>query len=245
MLLVVQNASFTWVSRARNSGSDWYHAFAAVFSNGVWFAAFFFTFEGITLIREAGDTGLAVTLGLIYVIATVTGSVSSGMFLRKFVEKGKRRVGHYEKLNESLMSLATNVRILMEANTPEKLRELDERLMQFEVDAGPTEPMEEIDFEGERATARVLTGPGSAIYRIVGPEAAAEARGLAMRNIDAQEAQVGLQETPAASALRRVLDENPEAVQELGRRVSPDLQEYVREREERETRFQGGGCVGD
>ncbi len=97
LLLVVQNASFTWVSRARNSGSDWYHAFAAVFSNGVWFAAFFFTFEGITQIRDSGNLTLAVVLGLIYVVATVTGSVSAGMFLRTYVERGKRKVGHYEE----------------------------------------------------------------------------------------------------------------------------------------------------
>jgi hypothetical protein len=35
LLLVLQNAAFTWVSRARNSGSIGYHAIAAVFSNGI------------------------------------------------------------------------------------------------------------------------------------------------------------------------------------------------------------------
>ncbi len=144
-LLVAQNACFTWTSRARNSGSDWYHALAAVFSNGVWFAAFFYTFAGIEIIRETGDTLTAVGLGALYIVATVVGSVTSGWFLRTYVEKGKRRVGHY---------------------------------------AGPTE---EIDFEEERAMARVLTGPASAIYRVEGPDAAAEARRRTLRKIDLQE----------------------------------------------------------
>ncbi len=41
ILLIVQNAAFTLVSRARNSGSYSYHALAAVFSNGIWFASQF------------------------------------------------------------------------------------------------------------------------------------------------------------------------------------------------------------
>lgn len=40
--LIAQNAAFTWVSRARNSGSLGYHAFAACFSNGIWIVSMFF-----------------------------------------------------------------------------------------------------------------------------------------------------------------------------------------------------------
>jgi hypothetical protein len=189
LLLIVQNASFTWVSRARNSGSDWYHAIAAVFSNGVWFAAFFYTFAGIEIIRETGSTATAVGLGALYIVATVAGSVSSGMFLRRFVEKGKRRVGHYEKVTNALLGTQAAVETLVQAGAAQntQLRELDARLHELEVAAGPAEAVEEIDFEQERATARVLTGPASAIYRIEGPEAAAQARETAMRNIDHQE----------------------------------------------------------
>jgi hypothetical protein len=95
-LLILQNAAFTWVSRARNSGSDWYHALAAVFSNGIWFAAFFITFDLIDQVVESGDVKLGIITGLVYIAATVTGSVTMGKFLRKFVERGKRRVGHYD-----------------------------------------------------------------------------------------------------------------------------------------------------
>jgi hypothetical protein len=128
LLLVVQNASFTWVSRARNSGSDWYHAVAAVFSNGVWFAAFFFTFEGITLIRESGDTLLAVSLGAVYIVATVAGSVSSGWFLRTYVERGKRKVGHYEEQGRCEKGLA----FAMTLDHQEYIRDRDERERKYD-----------------------------------------------------------------------------------------------------------------
>lgn len=97
ILLVLQNAAFTWVSRARNSGSDWYHALAAVFSNGIWFAATFITFERVWAVLDGGGWSLGLFIGLVYVTCTVTGSVASGRFLRRYIEKGNRMVGHYEE----------------------------------------------------------------------------------------------------------------------------------------------------
>lgn len=95
-LLLLQNASFTWVSRARNSGSDWYHALASVFSNGIWFFAMYFTFDFIDQIR-AGGLREAVLFGGVYTVTTVVGSVAAGWFLRRYVERGSRRVGHYSR----------------------------------------------------------------------------------------------------------------------------------------------------
>lgn len=110
ILLVLQNASFTWVSRARNSGSDLYHGCAAVFSNGIWFAATFITFERIWTVLKTADVQLGIVIGVVYIIATVFGSVTSGMFLRRFVEKGKRKVGHYEDHYRWLQNLEERVR---------------------------------------------------------------------------------------------------------------------------------------
>lgn len=110
ILLIFQNASFTWVSRARNSGSDLYHGFAAVFSNGIWFAATFVTFERIWTVLKTSDVQLGIMIGVVYVIATVFGSVSMGMFLRRFVETGKRKVGHYEDHYRWLQNLEERVR---------------------------------------------------------------------------------------------------------------------------------------
>jgi len=94
LILIAQNAMFTWVSRARNSGSDWYHAVAAVFSNGVWFLAFYFTFGFLNQIHTTNSVLFAVLVGGTYIACTVTGSVMGGKLLRKYFERGNRRAGH-------------------------------------------------------------------------------------------------------------------------------------------------------
>jgi hypothetical protein len=74
-LLVVQNAAFTLVSRARNSSSLVYHAAAALGSNGVWFASQFLLF-GFMLDALARGTWLyAIALGGWYSLWTIVGSV--------------------------------------------------------------------------------------------------------------------------------------------------------------------------
>ena len=91
LILVVQNAAFTWVSRARNSGSYGYHAVAAVFSNGVWFVSQFL------LIGMVAKPGMALEdaapLGLVYVAGTVTGSVLMHWISVRWLENGRRKVG--------------------------------------------------------------------------------------------------------------------------------------------------------
>ena len=93
LLLLLQNASFTMVSRARNSGSYAYHAFASVCSNGVWFASMFFVVDAMAKIREASSFGLAVAYGIFYTALTVVASVGMHWLLVTYVEKGKRKVG--------------------------------------------------------------------------------------------------------------------------------------------------------
>ena len=79
---VLQNASFTFVSRARNSGSLGLHAIASVFSNGIWFLNI-----GIII------SNLSLASGIVYVAGTVSGSVGMHWFMMKYIEKGKRKVG--------------------------------------------------------------------------------------------------------------------------------------------------------
>lgn len=78
-LVVVQNASFTWVSRARNSGSLKHHAIAAVFSNGIW----------LLVIRQVVLNFDNTLLMLTYLVAAVTGSLLMHWFSMKYLEKGK------------------------------------------------------------------------------------------------------------------------------------------------------------
>lgn len=89
LMLIAQNASFTWVSRARNSGSLGYHALASVFSNGIYIVSMFFVIDKF---KAAGPSGIA-TVAVFYTLCTVTGSVFMHWFSMKYLEKGKRKVG--------------------------------------------------------------------------------------------------------------------------------------------------------
>ncbi len=83
LLVVLQNAAFTWVSRARNSGSYKYHAIAAIFSNGIW----------LLVIRQVVLNLDNYYLMGIYLVAAVTGSVLMHWISVTYLEKGKRKVG--------------------------------------------------------------------------------------------------------------------------------------------------------
>lgn len=87
--LIIQNFSFTLVSRARNSSSYLYHGLAAIGSNGVWFATnLFLVYNIITLVKNS-DVMTAVWLGIFYTIFTVTGSLVSHWVCMKYFEKPK------------------------------------------------------------------------------------------------------------------------------------------------------------
>lgn len=91
LLLVVQTAAFTWVSRARNSGSLMYHGIASVFSNGIWFVSQFILIA--TVIKPGMPIRDIVLSGAIYVVATVTGALLMHWVSMKYLEQGKRKVG--------------------------------------------------------------------------------------------------------------------------------------------------------
>lgn len=82
-LTVLQNASFTLVSRARNSGSLSYHAGAAVLSNGIW----------LLVIRQVVTNLNSAPTMLAYLVGAVTGSVVMHYISMRWIEKGKRKVG--------------------------------------------------------------------------------------------------------------------------------------------------------
>ena len=92
-LLILQNASFTWVSRARNSGSLGYHAIAAVGSNGLFILNQFIIIDNFLNIIKTADMKLAAVIIFVYIIATVTGSVGMHYLSMNYLEKGKRTVG--------------------------------------------------------------------------------------------------------------------------------------------------------
>lgn len=89
ILLLAQNASFTLVSRARNSGSLAYHAVMALFSNGVWFASQLILVGNIVEIIKSADFLRAVAVGIFYVACTMTGSLAAHWLALHKIERLK------------------------------------------------------------------------------------------------------------------------------------------------------------
>lgn len=75
-LLIFQNASFTLVSRARNSDNIWYHAWAATLSNGVWFLSNLILVDNVLKILQGASWAYAVGVAVFYTICTLTGALS-------------------------------------------------------------------------------------------------------------------------------------------------------------------------
>ncbi len=84
-LLVLQNASHTASSRAKNSRSLWYSAATGVFSNGVWFASQFFIVN--MLVGAKDDPVRLIGVSAYYVALTVAGTVLSHWYLMRFEKR--------------------------------------------------------------------------------------------------------------------------------------------------------------
>jgi hypothetical protein len=80
-LTILQNASFTLVSRARNSNSILYHTIASVLSNGIW----------LLVIRNVVANFDNLTLMITYLIGSVIGSISMHYVAMKYFEKPKNK----------------------------------------------------------------------------------------------------------------------------------------------------------
>lgn len=93
LFLVLQNASFTLVSRARNSGSLGYHALAAVGSNGIWFLSQLILVDKFLQVIRDGNLWLGIATGVYYTACTIAGSVGMHYLALRKIEKGNRRVG--------------------------------------------------------------------------------------------------------------------------------------------------------
>lgn len=76
----LQNASFTLVSRARNSKSLGFHAIASTLSNGIW----------LLVIRQVVQNLNSTLMMAVYLVASVLGAVFMHWFSMTHLEKGKR-----------------------------------------------------------------------------------------------------------------------------------------------------------
>lgn len=117
IVLVAQNLAFTFVSRARNSGSIMRHLVAGIFSNGIFVIQFAFLTSGKADAMLHGKDGVAaqVFIALFYTLFTLTGSVLAHT-LALLTEAGKGAVGaskkyaqvpveEYRELKESVAAL--------------------------------------------------------------------------------------------------------------------------------------------
>ncbi|MEE6129095.1 DUF1145 domain-containing protein [Chryseobacterium arthrosphaerae] len=78
-LVVLQNASFTLVSRARNSNSLTFHAIASVASNGIW----------LLVIKNVVQNFDNTVMMLVYLVGSVIGSLLMHHISMKYFEKKK------------------------------------------------------------------------------------------------------------------------------------------------------------
>lgn len=76
-LTILQNASFTLVSRARNSDSILFHGLAATLSNGIW----------LLVIKNVVNNFDKTELMITYLIGSVLGSIGMHYISMHFLEK--------------------------------------------------------------------------------------------------------------------------------------------------------------
>ena len=93
VFLLLQNAAFTFVSRARNSGSYGLHGIASVCSNGVFIMGQFVSLGVMLDAITNGTAGERAFICVFYTVCTVTGSLAMHWISVTYIETGKRKVG--------------------------------------------------------------------------------------------------------------------------------------------------------
>lgn len=97
VLLIAQNFAFTFVSRARNSGSLKRHVVAAVGSNGIWFCSqIIIVSKMMDMLTGKYGLPLAIGTGVFYTAFTIAGSVLAHHISLK-TEEGDGAVGASSK----------------------------------------------------------------------------------------------------------------------------------------------------
>lgn len=85
VLLILQQASHTASSRAKNSKSLWYSGGTAVFSNGIWYGSQFFIVKN--LVSALDDPAQLFISIFFYITLTTAGTVSAHWYLLRFERK--------------------------------------------------------------------------------------------------------------------------------------------------------------
>jgi hypothetical protein len=117
VILICQNFAFTFVSRARNSGSLRKHLVAGFFSNGVWFVSQIFAVGAfMSILSGKFGVGAAIGAGLYYTAFTLAGSLLAHQYALK-TERGTSRVGAHKDVAVFTQEEAIRIRsLIQEAN---------------------------------------------------------------------------------------------------------------------------------
>src|SRR5579859_1459354 len=93
LILLSQNFAFTYVSRARSSGSLIRHLKASIFSNGIWiFSQMLMLGPMFDYLTGKHGHAAQIGAGTVYTLSTVTGSILAHYWALR-TEKGKNAVG--------------------------------------------------------------------------------------------------------------------------------------------------------
>lgn len=96
-VLVAQNFAFTFVSRARNSGSLKRHLIAGIASNGIWFISQVIFFSKMfSMMTGKYGVGMAILTAAYYTFFTLVGSLAAHYWSLSN-EKGTAAVGASSK----------------------------------------------------------------------------------------------------------------------------------------------------
>lgn len=113
VVLILQNFAFTFVSRARNSGSLGRHMVAGLFSNGIWFVSQIIIFtQMFKMMTGQYGTAAAILTGFYYTVFTLTGSILAHYYSLKS-EKGKSAVGASVKYAQLTAEEGESIRALI------------------------------------------------------------------------------------------------------------------------------------
>jgi hypothetical protein len=112
VVLVAQSVAFMLARRAGNSGNYLYAAGASTLSHGVWFLAFYFTFDYLSQIHGGLLWYWAVAIGVHYTVVNMGGSLLGMWIARNIFEKGSRKVGHYADDATRITQLEDQVRLI-------------------------------------------------------------------------------------------------------------------------------------
>src|SRR5258708_26211732 len=140
LILLSQNFAFTYVSRARSSGSLYRHLKASIFSNGIWiFSQMLMLGPMFDYLTGKHGRAAQIAAGTVYTLSTVTGSLLAHYWALR-TEKGKNAVGankryaqipveEWEKVKQSAGT--TNVFVTVNGTGPIDAKAMQEILRAF------------------------------------------------------------------------------------------------------------------